>query len=413
MSLTINRTGDWTGVEGACNTRRFTIDFDSSYPSGGEALTLAQMGLASVTDSGVDIRPKSGYSFEYDYTNNKVLAYQSAGFTPAGSVSAPTFTGTAGVAPLIIEEAVSVSTNTGTLAQTPLYIVAIHVTAGSTTGAFNVIPTGKTPLTTQCAVTFTSGVLTFVAGDAVTAVSVSYIPQRTGTWAVSGNLTVDESLTASASKVNLAARACLVQYVWNDTNSVLCALEPSGEAPTATNTAVVDINDSSNSSIDTHADDDGDTLLVTYVLFSALPDDSMFIDDTDITLSSEAWDFTGDGNYRHLVVPGLGTQLVGEAAAGADSAATWEGPSGTAADGVSVWDPFTNAITTLQTAAMLTTAISWIVFPEAVASPETPAGSVSAPTLTGTAVSAAALTEVAAATDLSALTGVSVYAVGW
>ncbi len=49
-----------------------TIDFDASYPTGGESLDLSTdiPGLLAVF-----IETKGGYVFEYDYTNKKVIAY--------------------------------------------------------------------------------------------------------------------------------------------------------------------------------------------------------------------------------------------------------------------------------------------------------------------------------------------------
>lgn len=51
-----------------------TIAFDSSYPTGGEALSIADLDLGAEPVL-VLIPPKSGYIFEYDYTNHKVLVY--------------------------------------------------------------------------------------------------------------------------------------------------------------------------------------------------------------------------------------------------------------------------------------------------------------------------------------------------
>jgi len=48
-----------------------TIGFDSSYPTGGEAIDLP---LNEV--NGMLIENKAGYSFEYDRTNKKIKAYQ-------------------------------------------------------------------------------------------------------------------------------------------------------------------------------------------------------------------------------------------------------------------------------------------------------------------------------------------------
>lgn len=57
-----------------------TVDlaFDNSYTgSGGEALTAANLGLTVV--EGWSIPANSGYSFNYDPTNSKILVYASGG----------------------------------------------------------------------------------------------------------------------------------------------------------------------------------------------------------------------------------------------------------------------------------------------------------------------------------------------
>lgn len=50
-----------------------TVAFDSSYPTGGEATTDISGHFTELL--GVFFESKSGYTFSYDYTNNKVLAY--------------------------------------------------------------------------------------------------------------------------------------------------------------------------------------------------------------------------------------------------------------------------------------------------------------------------------------------------
>lgn len=47
------------------------VAFDSSYPTGGEALSAAQLGFSKTPDW-VEIDPKGGYVFEYDLANAKV-----------------------------------------------------------------------------------------------------------------------------------------------------------------------------------------------------------------------------------------------------------------------------------------------------------------------------------------------------
>ena len=62
-----------------------TLAFDSSYPTGGESLTAANLGL-SILDF-ILIQTTKGLMFEYDYTNSLVLAYL-MGVTTGASASA-------------------------------------------------------------------------------------------------------------------------------------------------------------------------------------------------------------------------------------------------------------------------------------------------------------------------------------
>jgi hypothetical protein len=82
MALTIT----YDGTSGGIATRvtavgeklRFltgVIDFDASYPTGGEALDFGTM-LNGASLKGVVLESKSGYVFEYDYTNKKIKAMQ-------------------------------------------------------------------------------------------------------------------------------------------------------------------------------------------------------------------------------------------------------------------------------------------------------------------------------------------------
>jgi hypothetical protein len=54
----------------------FTIDFDSSYPTGGEPLDLSGTDLANHEILAVVVEPSGAYYFGYDYTNDKVLVYE-------------------------------------------------------------------------------------------------------------------------------------------------------------------------------------------------------------------------------------------------------------------------------------------------------------------------------------------------
>ena len=93
MALTVSLTGDWMASSGSQRATSGTITFDSSYATGGESLTAANVGLGTISFIEFN-QGSSGYTFAYDYSTNKVKVYHSAGFTPAGTNSAPTITTT-------------------------------------------------------------------------------------------------------------------------------------------------------------------------------------------------------------------------------------------------------------------------------------------------------------------------------
>jgi hypothetical protein len=260
---------------------------------------------------------------------------------------------------LVIDEAVTVTTHVGTLAHVPLYVPMVYVSAGTTTGCFKVIPAGETPLTKQVAVNFTTGVLTFLSTDIVTAASVTYLPKQASGYLAA--VTVDETVVASASGVNLAARACAIQYIWDDTDGVLVTPEPVGEQPTATHNCAIDINNSGNSTIDSHADDAGNTLKVTYIPYAQIAP-GMFIDDADIALTSEALIFAGAVGlgYTAPMIPGLGNVLVGEDGAAGNHAPTLGIPADPG-DTEVLWKPQQNYFLTDESTAQVSLAIPWIL----------------------------------------------------
>lgn len=72
MSLTVHPV-----LKTACADRYMvlaTVDFDGSYPTGGESLSDADLGL---NDDNLTVLcfHNSGYWFQYDATNQKLLAY--------------------------------------------------------------------------------------------------------------------------------------------------------------------------------------------------------------------------------------------------------------------------------------------------------------------------------------------------
>ncbi len=68
MSLTVNNQE--YSVFGNKGIGMCDVDFDSSYPTGGESLTPGDVGLSKIQH--IMIEGKSGYIFEYDYSNEKI-----------------------------------------------------------------------------------------------------------------------------------------------------------------------------------------------------------------------------------------------------------------------------------------------------------------------------------------------------
>lgn len=73
MAVTV--TVDNTELVGRKRQKRGTITFDSSYPTGGEAVTPADFGLVAITD--MQFEGDDGYVLRWDRstTSPKVMAY--------------------------------------------------------------------------------------------------------------------------------------------------------------------------------------------------------------------------------------------------------------------------------------------------------------------------------------------------
>lgn len=71
MALTL--TEDKRTVHGDQDVVVYKVDFDSSYPTGGEALTPSDLGLRNIDL--VVPTSKDGHVFEYDYSNEKLQAF--------------------------------------------------------------------------------------------------------------------------------------------------------------------------------------------------------------------------------------------------------------------------------------------------------------------------------------------------
>ena len=78
MALTIATPGNASDMVGVPGNNKYVIKtatFDSSYATGGEALTATTLGLESLHIVLLSIE-NSGYVAQYDYTNSKIALYE-------------------------------------------------------------------------------------------------------------------------------------------------------------------------------------------------------------------------------------------------------------------------------------------------------------------------------------------------
>ena len=76
MALTLTRLKDGDNVEGEFFSRIYDVTFDSSYPTGGEAIAPASVGLKviyGVRLLGVKNTTGAGYKVDWDYDDKKLI----------------------------------------------------------------------------------------------------------------------------------------------------------------------------------------------------------------------------------------------------------------------------------------------------------------------------------------------------
>lgn len=89
MALTFAKVYDAAGIQGTIRETFYDITFDSSYPTGGEAISPVDVGLFNVYAINAigGNAAAAGYRFWWDTANNKMLVYfASGGGNLSGSV---------------------------------------------------------------------------------------------------------------------------------------------------------------------------------------------------------------------------------------------------------------------------------------------------------------------------------------
>lgn len=343
MSITLNNLDGSTGGKkyreeswGQMKVVFVDLTLDNSYPANGygvsQGLSPQRFGLKYIL--GAKVLGFAGSASmlgqaQWDYTNSKLVVTQSAP-----------------VPPLIVEELVTVASHAGRLSRVPAYIISCEGVAGSVTGAFRVIPTGKTPTTKMVAVNFVTGALATLSTDAVTSMRITYIPLGVGQF-TAANRVVDEAVvfgSGAGDTFDLANRAACIQYIWNDTATTSARLPkivPVGEAP-GSNEIAIDMVNTAATTITHNAGQDTNLGLATYFKYSASwIADHDWRDQADITVTSTTLFSVADDLAvppQGIWIPGFGNVIVGEATA-TNKQAVLEGAQGGAGADIILYNP--------------------------------------------------------------------------
>lgn len=129
MASTITLSGDWL-ISAGSRRQTFGTGNLGTYASGGVAVSPTQVGLGVIDSLTID--PAGGYTFFYDASSGKVLAYISA-----GTVAAPTITTTtnAGTTEPMYTNGGALTQTTGATGITGVQAPAYTGAAGTEVGA--------------------------------------------------------------------------------------------------------------------------------------------------------------------------------------------------------------------------------------------------------------------------------------
>lgn len=347
MALTLGAVEQHS--KGSLRGASVSVTFDASYLTGGESLTAQMLGLGQIVGDVEISSTEDGYTFQWDPATETI------------KVLAPST-----IPQLIVDEVVTMTSDAGTLAFPPAYIVSI--VEDGTAQVYNIVGAGKVAVdNVSVAVNFLTGGIVNISADAPATLHVTYFPQRPGTFFSLENLVIDESIVPSASKVNLEFQAAAIQYVAGDTTPKVFTYETKGDQPGA-GTVVVDLDDSGETSLDFNATDVSTeaTCSVTYLKLSGTGKEVALLEDIERTLGGEdfAWltDTFADAPFgdEALAVPAFGTRGTGEEAGDTTHLWTWTSFKDTDGPAIATANMRTRVFTTDDGTAITKSTMPWL-----------------------------------------------------
>ncbi len=329
----------------------FSLKQIPEYPSGGESITPQELGLGEFVGDVQLNQGDSGYIFKWDRTNEKIIV-MAAGNIPQ----------------LVVDEVVTMTSDAGTLAYPPAYIVS--VVEGDLTQVYKIVPIAETPVdNVSVAVNFLTGAVTNAAADGPATLAVTYFPQRPGTFFSLENLVIDEVVRGDTTPVNLDNQAAALQYVYGTTDTLVLDYDTPGDAPSS-GAVTLDMDDANGgTTIDFHADEVNvgtEVFAVTYLKSAGLGGNVQFLDDSDRAMASEAINWltsaVADAPFgdEALAVPGLGVNWIGEESDDTQSRGLWTSFADTDGNLVATANYRTRVFTTDNSTAATSFNISWL-----------------------------------------------------
>jgi hypothetical protein len=224
MAITRTTVPDSEDVWGKHRVVSQDITFDTSYPTGGYSITAASLGWSAIDgilklgESGAT----KGYDLTWDTANSKLMAFRTATVTPAGTVAAPTFTGTTPTADLNLATPAFSGTGYATSGQVITTTDNQTMTLNQCAGMWFIPPSGAKPgviIVSNTAVSGAPAVLT-VQGVAPTTdagaykIVTSLAPVGTNSApAFTGTATTAAPASQVANATNLSAVKVRVTFV--------------------------------------------------------------------------------------------------------------------------------------------------------------------------------------------------------
>src|SRR3990167_307441 len=306
------------------------------YPVAGIPITSNKWGMIRQLDSLVLTQPGSrGILWNFDRVSQVLKGYVGTKDTPF----------------LVVEETSPGSDLVWPLSYLPVYILALQDNTGA---LYDVVPSTVTaPAANQAAVNFATGQITVPSG--LSSLLVTYIPREDVGFFGTDNLTIAESLVVSGGGGTPGGAAGCIPYGYNSTTSEVVTIVNKDETVATGQVKLgAETKAAGCTTLTFHADQDGDTVIVTYLKHAGLDVTKFpYIASATISLSSEAINFLGTTGYKGLALPTLGTRIVGREGGGASHSIRLGGPSTTAANGRARWQPELNTITTADTTAVV------------------------------------------------------------